>query len=164
MSSEGPSAISPDYVLRHLLATVAYRGAKVLQASPPAFPELDLGSGVRSPREILAHISLVLEYACAIIQDKEPQKTDLGAWEEEVDRFYATLAKVDGVLVESRPLEEAKLLKVLQGPFADVLTHIGQLATMRRLAGEPVPGESFIAADIVAGRVGRDQADARKRK
>ena len=44
---------------------------------------------------------------------------------------------------------------VLQGPFADAMTHAGQLAMLRRLAGSPIPPENFIVADISPDTWGR---------
>jgi hypothetical protein len=38
------------------------------------------------------------------------------------------------------------------------MTHAGQLAMLRRLAGTPVPPENFIAADITPERLGQNQA------
>jgi len=47
---------------------------------------------------------------------------------------------------------------LLQGPLSDAMTHAGQLAMLRRLAGNPVAPENFIVADIDARRLGIDQA------
>ena len=47
--------------------------------------------------------------------------------------------------------------KLFQGPIADALTHVGQLAMMRRAAGAPVKGENYFVADITVGRVGQEQ-------
>lgn len=78
-------------------------------------------------------------------------------WNEEVNRFFATLKKFDDYLASSQPLQ-ASPERLLQGPIADVLTHVGQIAMLRRMAGEPLKGESYYDADIVTGRVGTDQA------
>ena len=78
-------------------------------------------------------------------------------WDEDVDRFYSTLAAFDGRLNSSEPLQ-APIDKLFQGPVADALTHVGQLAMMRRLAGAPIKGENYYVADIAGGRVGRDQS------
>jgi hypothetical protein len=48
--------------------------------------------------------------------------------------------------------------RLLQGPFSDAMTHAGQLALLRRLAGAPVPPENFIVANIESNRLGPDQA------
>jgi hypothetical protein len=51
--------------------------------------------------------------------------------------------------------------KLIQGPLADALTHVGQLAMLRGMAGVPVRPESYPRAEIVVGRVGIDQAAPR---
>jgi len=60
-------------------------------------------------------------------------------------------------LASDKPLH-APVEKLFQGPVADALTHVGQIAVLRRLAGSPVKGENYFVADIAAGRVGADQA------
>jgi hypothetical protein len=45
--------------------------------------------------------------------------------------------------------------------IADALTHIGQIAMLRRLAGAPVRGENYFRAEIILGRVGPEQSVAR---
>jgi hypothetical protein len=75
-----------------------------------------------------------------------------------VDRFYTLLGELDAKLAAGVSLEPGMDLKLVQGPLADALTHIGQLMTMRRKAGAPVPGTNFIKADIQTGRTAlRDQ-------
>ncbi len=47
--------------------------------------------------------------------------------------------------------------RLFQGPIADALTHVGQIAFLRRLAGFPVRGENYARADITIGKVGSEQ-------
>jgi hypothetical protein len=82
-------------------------------------------------------------------------------WEQEVARFFATLKQFDDFLA-SREAVQAPLEKLFQGPIADALTHIGQIAILRRMAGRPVKGESYYLAEIQVGRVGADQATPKR--
>jgi len=144
------------------VATLAYRGGKVLRDAPGDFSAFTPGGEGRSAGAILAHIGDLFEWALSIVngdskwRDAAPQ-----SWDEDVARFYASLAAFDARLASDAPLQ-APLDKLLQGPVADALTHVGQLAMMRRLAGAPIKGENYYVADIAAGRVGADQAAAKR--
>jgi len=85
-------------------------------------------------------------------RDSNPQ-----SWANDVSRFHAALTAFDAYLNSDKPLQ-AGPEKLFQGPIADALTHVGQIALMRRLAGAPVKGENYFVADISAGRVGREQS------
>src|SRR5262245_25740114 len=144
--------------LRHANATLAYRGAKALRGAPPAFAHFKAGPTTRTPLEILAHIGDLLEVSAARLRgpakwDPKPPDT----WERQVARFHAALAAIDEALASDAPIEIA-LDRWYQGPFADALTHVGQLTMLRRLSGAPMKGEAYFYADIQAGRVGPDQA------
>jgi hypothetical protein len=78
-----------------------------------------------------------------------------------VKRCFAALEAFDAFLASEEPLAVAPE-KLFQGPVADALTHVGQLAMLRRLAGGAVRGENYFQADIVAGRVGPEQAPPRR--
>ena len=151
------STDSARALLRHAVATVAYRGGKTLRDAPANFSSFTCGSGCLSAGAILAHIGDLFDWALSIAngnskwRDAEPQ-----SWAEDVERFYSTLAAFDARLDSDEPLQ-APIEKLFQGPVADALTHVGQLAMMRRLAGAPIKGENYFVADIAAGRVGPDQ-------
>jgi hypothetical protein len=142
-------------LLRHTLATLAYRGGKTVRNAPPGFAGFD-GAG-RTPGKILAHIGDLLDWALSMADgtrqwhDSKPL-----TWDQEAERFFAALKKFDDFLASSQPMQ-APPEKLFQGPIADALTHVGQLAMMRRLAGSPIVGENYFVADIVVGRVGEDQ-------
>jgi hypothetical protein len=144
-------------LLRHALATVAYRGAKALRGAPPAFGILLIPNYPRTPVKILAHVNDLFDWALSIAsgqqawRDSTPQD-----WPVEVNRFFAALKSFDDYLAGSEPLRESPA-QLLQGPIADALTHIGQLALIRRLAGHPIKGENYFAAQISAGSVGPNQ-------
>jgi hypothetical protein len=154
MSSETTSRA----LLRHAVATLAYRAAKTLRDAPEGFGAFDVGGGVRTPSEILDHVANVLDWARRAACGEAPPPSAPAAhvpWEDAVRRFTRSLEDLDARL--ARPDElAAPSERLLQGPIADALTHIGQLALLRRLAGSPVSGENFFAADIAPGRVGFD--------
>lgn len=147
-------------VLRHFLAALAYRFQTAIRGTPPGFGDFDAGHGVRPPAEIVRHMTHVLQYAhrrFAPAADVEPP-SEL-PFAEEVARFHEALAVVDRDLVEHLDeVDEDVVLRLLQGPLADAMTHAGQLAMLRRMAGAPIPGQSFSAADVEIGRVGPDQS------
>jgi hypothetical protein len=148
-------------LLRHTIATVAYRGGKAVRHSPPAFPAFKAGPATRTPSEILAHIGDLYDWALTMARGNTVwhDSTPL-AWDAEVSRFFAALSAFDAFLAGGEPLA-ATPQKLFQGPVADSLNHIGQLTMLRRLAGSPVRGENYARADIAAGRVGDDQAAPR---
>ena len=71
-------------------------------------------------------------------------------------RFFKAIQDLDDRLAQQTLLANSAE-KIFQGPIADALTHVGQLATLRRLAGSGIRGESYFRAEITTGRVGLDQ-------
>jgi len=148
---------SARQLLRHSIATLAYRGGKAVRGAPDSFAEFHAGQDTRTPGQILAHIGDLLDWAVSAARG--PQKWHDSAplpWPEEVRRFFAALEALDAYLASDSPLA-APPEKLLQAPIADALTHIGQIAILRRLAGAPVRGENYYAAKITMGTVGADQ-------
>ena len=145
-------------LLRHAVATVAYRGAKACRDAPPGFAEFRPADGSRSAGEILSHIGDLYDWATQMARGSWTWNTaSLLPWNQQIARFHATLREFDGHLASDAPLGfPAEIL--FQGPVADSLTHIGQIAALRRLAGSPIRGESYARAEITAGRIGPDQA------
>ena len=149
-------------VVRHCLATLAYRAAKVLRDVPPDFPEFSVGGATRRPLLIVAHLADLMAWGITLARGEYVWKADGGSdWTVEVQRFFDGLAQLDAVL-GSGELPEGAAEKLIQGPLADALTHAGQLAMLRGMAGRPVRPESYARADIVAGRVGSDQPGPRR--
>lgn len=149
-------------LLRHTVATVAYRGAKVLRGAPAGFGEARIGQGTRTPVEILSHMADLFEWAVHLAEGRQVWKeAHPGGWDTEVGRFFHALGRFDAILAASgaATCEPARLF---QGPIADALTHIGQLALLRRRVGAPVRGENYYQAEISAGRVGPEQTEARR--
>jgi hypothetical protein len=149
-------------MLRHTLATLAYRGGKAVRDAPGDFADFRAAPSVRTPVEILSHIGDLLDWALALADGRQEWRDAKPLpWGQEVDRFFAGLAALDGRLATPEPLGfEAE--KLFQGPIADALTHVGQLTTLRRMAGAPVRGENYFKADIAAGRVGPEQSHPRR--
>jgi hypothetical protein len=149
-------------LLRHTVATVAYRGAKALRAAPESFATFKSGDSTRTPAKILAHLGDLLDWGLSMAQgemtwrDSEPLP-----WKAEVDRFFAALKKFDDFLASSETLR-APIEKLFQGPVADAITHVGQLALLRRLAGCPIKGENYFKAEIAVGNVGAEQSAPRR--
>lgn len=162
MASPIPQTVSARDLLRHCLATIAYRAGKTLRDVPEPFAKFQPPEKARTPEQILAHIGDLFDWALSIAEgaQKWNNSTPL-AWDDEVTRFFSTVQRFDDYLASDAPLGSAPE-RLFQGAIADALTHVGQLALLRRLAGCPIKGENFYQADIVAGRVGAEQAPARR--
>jgi hypothetical protein len=148
-------------LLRHTVATLAYRGGKAVQNAPEGFESFRVNETTRTPGQILAHIGDLLDWAlCTAKGDHTYKESSPLPWEEECSRFFKTLEAFDSYLASYATLgfpEE----KLFQGPVADALTHVGQISLLRRMAGGPVRGENYFRAKIEAGRVGSDQSTDR---
>jgi hypothetical protein len=149
--------IKRDY-LRHFLATIAYRARKTILRAPPGFEEFDAGHGVRRPVEILSHMSSVLSHAQSFFVSIETKQIPIGTWEQEAERFFRVLSELDKSLESRTGLRGRTEEQLLQGPFTDVMTHIGQLAMLRRMSSAPIPKEDFDEAAIHVGDVGLHSA------
>jgi hypothetical protein len=163
--SKSDSNLLPDAgargVLRHLAATLAYRAAKVLRDVPPGFAETPHGAATRRPVEIVAHLADLMAWAVHLARGEHTwAAAGSDDWDAEVTRFFEGLAALDGEL-EDREINQTSVEKLVQGPLADALTHVGQLAMLRGVAGVPIRPESYARAEIVVGRVGREQAAPR---
>lgn len=149
-------------LLRHTVATVAYRGSKAVRGAPEAFAQFTIGASPRTPAKILAHIGDLFDWALSQAKGAEAW-TDSAPleWTHEVERFHDAVRRFDAYLASDAPLA-VHPERLFQGAIADALTHVGQLAMLRRLSGAPIKGENYSRADIVAGRVGPDQAPPRR--
>ncbi len=160
-----PATASADparQLLRHTLATVAYRGGKALRGAPDRFATFHIGDKTRTPAQILAHMGDLFDWALSIAQGKQAWRDSAPLpWSSEVERFFAAIQKFDDYLASSEPLH-GSAEGLFQGPVADALSHIGQIAMLRRLAGSPILGENYFKADIAAGRVGPEQSPPRR--
>jgi hypothetical protein len=154
MATTDPSRV----VLRQLAATLAYRAAKVLRDAPPEFGHRAFGDATRQPVRIVAHMADLMTWGVSMAAGGKEWKAEGGDdWTAEVDRFFTGLAALDAAIATDGPFA-GSIEKLIQGPFADALTHVGQLSMLRGMAGAPVRPESYARAKIEAGRVGLDQA------
>ena len=148
--------------LRHTLATLAYRGGKALREAPEGFADFSAGPGSRSAGQVLAHVGDLLDWALSIARGQQAWRDSAPLpWTRESKRFHAALQAFDDYLASGAPLG-APVEQLFQGPIADALTHVGQIALLRRLAAAPVRGENYFKADIAAGRLGPDQGAPRR--
>jgi hypothetical protein len=158
----GSAAGTSRELLRHTLATLAYRGGKAVRDAPPGFAAFRLSEGGRTPAEILAHVGDLFDWALSLAQGRQAWKDSAPLpWGAEVARFFAALERFDAVLASDAALA-SPAEKLFQGPIADALTHVGQITMLRRLSGAPIKGENYFQAEIAAGRVGPQQAAPRK--
>jgi hypothetical protein len=148
-------------LLRHTVATLAYRGGKAISNAPEGFADFAAGESTRTPVQILAHIGDLLDWALSCARGKQVWNPSAPLpWEKEASRFFAALDALDSYLASDAPLGYPAE-KLFQGPIADALTHVGQIAMLRRLAGSRVRGENYFKAEVVAGRVGPEQSAKR---
>jgi hypothetical protein len=146
--------------LRHTLATLAYRGGKAVRLAPAEFADFQ-GAG-RPPAQILAHVGDLLDWSLSMAQGKPKfVPSQPLTWDKEITRFFSALRSFDDYLASGEPVH-APIEKLFQGPIADALTHVGQIAMLRRMAGVPISGENYFMADMVVGRVGAEQAAPKK--
>ncbi len=147
--------------LRHTLATLAYRATRAVEGAGDDFG--DFSGGGKRPVEILAHMGDLFDWALSLANGAQKwQNSEPLPWLEEKQRFFAALGAFDARLASDEVIE-APVERLFQGPVADALTHVGQLAMLRRLAEEPVQGENFYVAEVVVGRIDEDQALRRKK-
>jgi hypothetical protein len=156
------SSDAERHLLRHTVATVAYRAGKALRDAPDHFDTFHIGDKTRTPAQILAHMGDLFEWAVSIAQGKQAwhDSTPL-PWNAEVERFFGAVKRFDDLLAADGALH-ASAECLYQGPVSDALTHIGQIAMLRRLAGSPIKGENFFRAEISAGHVGLEQPAPRR--
>ena len=146
--------------MRHMLATIAYRGGKAIRNAPPGFGSFRAEGTMNTPLMLLAHIGDLIEWGHRwCLGDPIFKMSEPLPWDDDVNRFYGSLARFDEFLASEAALPPHVSVEALfQAPVADALTHVGQLALLRRMAGDPVLGEAYRLAEIVPGRVGPEQA------
>jgi hypothetical protein len=148
--------------LRHTLATIAYRGGKAIRNAGPSFADYRAAETSRTPAQILEHVGDLMDWGLAMSDGRREWHDSVPLeWEKECLRFFTALKKFDDYLASQKPLE-VSAEKLFQSAIADALTHIGQIAMLRRMAGVPIKGENYYVAEITVGRVGADQAAPRK--
>jgi len=142
-------------LLRHTVAALAYRATRALEGAPDDFADF-AGAG-RTPARILAHMGDLFDWALSCVRGDERWHNSAPLrWSEEKQRFLSALTAFDSYLAGLEPIH-GEMERLFQGPIADALTHVGQLAMLRRMAGSPIRGENFYRASVVAGQTGADQ-------
>ena len=138
-------------LLRHTLAALAYRAARALEDAPESFAGFD-GAG-RTPAQILAHMGDLFDWALSMAEGNQRwHNSEPRAWDAEKQRFFGALGAFDAYLTSGERIH-APIERLLQGPVTDALTHVGQLAMMRRLAGCSIGGENYYVAEIAPGQI-----------
>jgi len=144
-------------LMRHLLATLAYRTGKAVRVADESFAEFKVDAESRSPVDILAHMGDLMDWALSVAMGQRKwQGSKPLPWDDEITRFFRTTQKLDDYLDSGLPMG-VDPATILQGGMADALTHAGQLAMLRRLAGHRMKSENYSRADIQPGRVGLEQ-------
>jgi hypothetical protein len=144
-------------MLRHTVATLAYRGGKAVRDAQDSFANFKASETTRTPAQILAHVGDLLDWALSIATGNETwNNSEPLAWNDEVARFHTALKSFDDYLASDTALD-ASCERLFQGPIADALTHVGQIAMLRRIAGEPMKGENYSRAKIEVGRLSAEQ-------
>jgi hypothetical protein len=147
-------------LLRHTVATLAYRAGKALRDAPREFATFVVSPGSRTPAQILAHMGDLFDWALSMAKGAQRwQNAPVQSWDADCARFFAALTVFDEYLA-SEPQLGVSPERLFQGPIADALTHTGQIAMLRRIAGVPVRGENYARAEIERGRVGAEQTKA----
>ncbi len=137
-----------QHMLRHFLAALAYRTQKALRDAPEDFADFRIRDFVRTPHEIVLHMTGVILYARSMFEKIDTWPKKCATFKEEVERFHRELENLARHFDSGTEVEGVSPEQFLQGPLADAMTHVGQLAMLRRLHGSPVPGENFIKADV----------------
>jgi len=159
--SDSPMIDPNRELLRHTVATLAYRAGKALRDAPPSFATFVVSPGTRTPGQILAHLGDLFDWALSMAEGAQKwHDSATQSWDADCDRFFRALEAFDDYLASGAPLGTT-IERLFQGPVADALTHTGQIAMLRRIAGAPVRGENYARAEITRGRVGAEQAAPR---
>ncbi|MBU0985251.1 MAG: hypothetical protein KKA42_15355 [candidate division Zixibacteria bacterium] len=148
-----------DYqtLLRHSLATLAYRTRHALQETPVGFEDFEAGLDARTPLEILHHVNGILSLADRKYRGKKPEPNEQMSWVEEIESFHQYLNALDRAIAEGSAPDDETMLRIYQGPICDALTHVGELMLLRRLFGSPVVTANYYQADIQVGALGPGQ-------
>ena len=146
-------------LLQHFLASLAYRTQKALRGAPDAYPDFRCAVNVRTPHELVWHMTGVIGYARTMIRGGDYAPPKLDTFAAEVERFHEVLAALRDDFADETATARITDGQFLQGPLSDAMTHAGQLAMLRRLAGSPVASENFIFARVVADNVSARQAE-----
>ena len=145
-------------LLQHFLAALAYRTQKALRDAPAWFADFRPGPTARTPHELVQHMTSVIGYARTMLHGGTYTPPWIPSFDAQVDHFHETLRALRDDFANPALTASITDEQFLQGPLSDTMTHAGQLAYIRRLAGVPVAPENFIFARIEMENVSREQA------
>ncbi len=157
LAKGGPRVDDQRVLLKHFLAALAYRTQKAVRGASAEFSTFRAAPHVRTPHELIHHMDSVLGYARTFFIGGHYRPPVLRDFAAAVAHFHETLADLAQHLELGTEFRGITAEKLLQGPFSDAMTHAGQLAMLRRLAGDPVPPENFVFAKISSANLGPDQ-------
>ena len=144
-------------LLKHFLAALAYRTQKALRGASAEFADFRAGMKVRTPHELVRHMDSVLGYSRTHFIGGSYRPPVLSNFADAIAHFHEVVEDLARHLDAGTEMHGITPEVLLQGPFSDAMTHAGQLAMLRRLAGDPVPPENFIYAAISTENLGPDQ-------
>jgi hypothetical protein len=131
-------------LLRYFLAAIAYRAQKALWDAPPGFKHFRAAPGVRTPHQLVCHITNVLGYGRTYFVGGTFSSRVPTDWAEDLKALHEMLEDLGEHLLTGSSLRATTEERLLQAPLSDAMTHVGQLALLRRLAGSPVRPENFM--------------------
>jgi hypothetical protein len=149
-----------SHLLRHYLAALAYRTQNALRGADAPFADFRIGPTSRTPHELVWHMTGLMGYARTFFVGGTWRPDRLDSFDAEVRRFHELVEELAGWFDSGVEPTGTTFERLLQGPLADAMTHVGQLAMLRRLSGSPVPPENFMKADVRADHLGPDQPSA----
>ncbi|HEX8738311.1 MAG TPA: hypothetical protein VF721_23450 [Pyrinomonadaceae bacterium] len=148
--------MTPDLkreLLRHLTAALVFRAKIAILDAPDDFAAFRIDENIRTPAELLAHLGDLLEGSLHLMKGNLVYLNSAPlAWKQEITRFVSAAKEFDAYLASDAPLGQP-VEKIMQGPVADALTHVGQIVMLRRAAKSPVRVEGYFTAEIVAGEI-----------
>ncbi len=138
--------------MRHFLAALAYRARKTIVDAPADFATF--GAAGKEPAKILSHMGDLMAWSISLFGQEKWDPANESNWDKSVSRFFALIRELDDLLASGAPVRCYSEERMLQGPLADAMTHVGQLAMLRRMAGAATKAENFAAAPVHIGDVG----------
>jgi len=139
-------------LLRHLTATIAYRADAALEGAPADLAGFHAGEGARTALELCRHIADLVEWSARLAGGPQAQPAAVAdpaadPWPAAVDRIRIACRQLDEQLARA-DLSAVPVERLVQGPLADSLTHVGQLALLRRLAGHAMAPHNYFRAEV----------------
>ena len=134
-------------IILHLIKTIQFRLDYAVSQADEQYPALSLGHGVRTPMEILHHIQGLMYYAIKICGGGVSQMPEPTDWFTEMENFKVSIGRLEDH-IRNHDIDTAAYMRITQGPLADALTHIGQLATLSRVNGQPLPKLNYSKVDM----------------